>query len=97
MGDRTQVEAIAARAVAEFGGFDTWVNNAGLTIYGRLREVSQEDHERLLRTNFWGTVNGSLVAVEGLRRRGGALVNVGSVASDLAFPYQGCTRPRNTR
>ncbi|MCJ2013547.1 SDR family oxidoreductase [Methylobacterium sp. J-076] len=89
VGVRAEVEEIAARAVAEFGGFDTWVNVAGLTIYGRLDEVSQEDHERLLRTNFWGTVNGSLVAVEGMRRRGGALINVGSVASDLAFPYQG--------
>ncbi len=43
-----------------------------------------------MRTNFWGTVNGSLVAVDLMRRRrGGALINLGSVASDLAFPYQG--------
>ncbi|MGC5778630.1 SDR family oxidoreductase [Methylobacterium sp. NFXW15] len=89
VGERAEVEEIAARAVAEFGGVDTWVNNAGLTIYGALGDVSEEDHERLLRTNFWGTVNGSLVAVDLMRRRGGALINMGSVASDLAFPYQG--------
>ncbi|MET0369036.1 MAG: SDR family oxidoreductase [Methylobacterium sp.] len=89
VGEREQVEEIAAKAVAEFGGVDTWVNVAGLTIYGSLGEVSQEDHERLMRTNFWGTVNGSLVAVGLMRRRGGALINVGSIASDLAFPYQG--------
>lgn len=89
VGERAEVEEIAARAVAEFGGIDTWVNVAGLTIYGPLSEVTQEDHERLLRTNFWGTVNGSLVAVEHMRHRGGALINVGSIASDLAFPYQG--------
>ena len=34
-------------------------------------------------------MNGSLVAVEHLRSSGGALINVGSVASDLAFPFQG--------
>ena len=89
VGDRAEVEEVAARAIAAFGGFDTWVNVAGLTIYGRLEEVSQEDHERLIRTNFWGTVNGSLVAVAHLRKAGGTLINVGSVASDLAFPYQG--------
>jgi NAD(P)-dependent dehydrogenase (short-subunit alcohol dehydrogenase family) len=89
VGDRTQVETIASQAVEAFGGIDTWVNVAGLTIYGPLRAVTQDDHERLLRTNFWGTVNGSLVAVEHLSRRGGALINVGSVASDLAFPLQG--------
>ena len=89
VGDRAQVEAAAARAIEAFGGFDTWVNVAGVTIYGPLRSVSQEDHERLIRTNLWGTINGSLVAVEHLADRGGALVNVGSVASDLAFPFQG--------
>ena len=89
VGERAEVEAVAARAVADFGGFDTWVNAAGLTVYGPLRAVSPEDHERLLRTNFWGTVNGALVAVAHLARRGGALINVGSVASDLAFPFQG--------
>lgn len=89
VGDRIQVEAIAGAAIAAFGSFDTWVNVAGLTIYGPLRAVTEADHERLMRTNFWGTVNGSLVAVEHLRERGGALINVGSVASDLAFPFQG--------
>lgn len=89
VGVRAEVEEVAARAIAEFGGIDTWVNVAGLTIYGRLGEVSQEDHERLMLTNFWGTLHGSLVAVEHMRRRGGALINMGSVASDLAFPYQG--------
>jgi NAD(P)-dependent dehydrogenase (short-subunit alcohol dehydrogenase family) len=89
VGDRAQVEMIAARAVEAFGGFDTWINVAGLTVYGPRREIELDDHERLIRTNFWGTVHGSLVAVEHLRGRGGALINVGSVASDLAFLYQG--------
>lgn len=89
VGDREALDGVARRAVEAFGGFDAWVNVAGLTIYGKLWQVSEEDHERLMRTNFWGTVNGSLVAVAHLRDKGGALVNVGSVASDLAFPLQG--------
>ncbi|TXM97453.1 SDR family NAD(P)-dependent oxidoreductase [Methylobacterium sp. WL103] len=89
VGDRADVQAVADRAIAAFGGFDTWVNVAGLTIYGPLREVSDADNARLIQTNLWGTVFGSLVAVEHLRRRGGALINLGSVASDLAFPFQG--------
>jgi NAD(P)-dependent dehydrogenase (short-subunit alcohol dehydrogenase family) len=89
VGRREDVQAIADKAIATFGGFDTWVNVAGLTVYGPLREIAYEDHERLIQTNLWGTVNGSLVAVEHLRKRGGALINVGSIASDLAFPFQG--------
>ncbi|MGU3359996.1 SDR family oxidoreductase [Methylobacterium sp. M6A4_1b] len=89
VGRRADVQAIADEARASFGGFDTWVNVAGLTVYGPLSEIEFDDHERLIQTNLWGTVYGSLVAVEHLRRHGGALINVGSVASDLAFPFQG--------
>ncbi|ACA18627.1 short-chain dehydrogenase/reductase SDR [Methylobacterium sp. 4-46] len=89
VGRREDVQAIADKALATFGGFDTWVNVAGLTVYGPLREIAPEDHERLIRTNFWGTVYGSLVAAEHLREHGGALINVGSIGSDLAFPFQG--------
>lgn len=44
---------------------------------------------RLFDINFWGVVHGSLVAIEHLRFRGGALINVGSEASDRAVPLQG--------
>ena len=89
VGSKPDVEAVAAQAIAAFGGFDTWVNVAGVSIYGNLWDVAADDSERLMRTNFWGTVNGCLTAVDHLRHKGGALVNVGSVASDLAFPFQG--------
>ena len=89
VGEREQVQRIADAAIEQFGGFDTWVNDAGLGIWGRLEEVSDEDHRRLFDTNFWGVVYGSLVAVAHLRQRGGTLINLGSVASDIAFPLQG--------
>jgi NAD(P)-dependent dehydrogenase (short-subunit alcohol dehydrogenase family) len=83
------VRRLCEAAVRRFGGFDTWVNNAGVSIYGRIEEVSLEDQRQLFETNFWGLVYGSKVAVEHLRHRGGALVNVGSVLSDRAIPLQG--------
>ncbi len=89
VGRRADVEGIAAAAIERFGGFDTWVNNAGQTVYGQLQEVSDADHERLMQVNFWGTVYGSLVAARTLKTRGGTLVNVGSVGGDFAFPLQG--------
>jgi len=86
---REDVEALAAETLRAYGGFDTWVNNAGLSIFGRLEEVSDADHRRLFDVNFWGIVYGSTVALQHLKRAGGALINLGSVASDLAFPIQG--------
>lgn len=89
VGRRDDVRGIVDAAVAAFGGFDTWINVAGVTIYGRLWDISDDDSERLFQTNFWGCVHGSLAAVEHLRDKGGRLINVGSVASDFAFPLQG--------
>lgn len=89
VGRREDVQAIAHAAIERFGGFDTWVNNAGVSIYGRLDEVPVEDCKRLFDTNFWGVVHGSLAAVAHLKQRGGALVNIGSEVSDVAIPLQG--------
>ena len=88
VGDRAQVQEIADAAIEHFGGFDTWVNNAGLGIVGRIEDGNEEDFRRLFDTNFWGVVNGSLVALPHLKARGGALINLGSVASDAVFPMQ---------
>jgi short-subunit dehydrogenase len=89
VGDRSQADRIAEAAIDRYGRIDTWVNNAGVSIYGRLEEVSEEDSRRLFDTNFWGVVNGSMAALPYLRRRGGALINVGSEASDAVLPLQG--------
>jgi short-subunit dehydrogenase len=91
-GDVAQIDdmrRLANEAIVSFGGFDTWVNNAGVSIYGRVLDVPLEDHRRLFETNYWGLVHGSLVAVEHLRTKGGALIQVGSALSDRAIPLQG--------
>ena len=87
--DENALREAANLAEREFGGFDTWVNNAGGSIYGRIMDIPTEDMRRLFETNFWGVVNGSRVAVEHLRRRGGALINIGSEVSDSPIPLQG--------
>ena len=87
--DENALREAAQKAQEKFGGFDTWVNNAGGSIYGRIMDVPTEDLRRLFETNVWGVVNGSRVAVEHLRNRGGALINVGSEVSDSPIPLQG--------
>ncbi len=86
---RSDVERIAETAVSHFGRIDSWVNNAGLAIYGRLDAVSEEDSKKLFEINFWGVVNGSLVALPYLLRQGGALINLGSEVSEAVAPLMG--------
>jgi short-subunit dehydrogenase len=84
------VQRLAREAARAFGGIDTWVNNAGTSIYGRLDRVPIDDLRRLMDVNFWGVVYGSRVAVPLLAEQGGGvLVNVGSVLSERAIPLQG--------
>jgi short-subunit dehydrogenase len=89
VGTREDVQGIADAALQRFGRIDTWINNAGVAIYGRLDEVSDDDSKRLFDTNFWGVVHGSLVALPHLRRDGGALINLGSEVSEAVIPLQG--------
>jgi NAD(P)-dependent dehydrogenase (short-subunit alcohol dehydrogenase family) len=97
--DPSQVDALAQRAIDEFGGFDTWVNNAAVSIYGRCTEVPLADMRRQFDVNYWGHVHGMLAAVKHLRSRvgttgmgeaaGGAIINVASALADRAIPLQG--------
>src|SRR4030095_3413613 len=87
--DPVQVEAIAKAAVREFGRIDTWVNNAAVSVYGRLTDVPLEDMHRQFDVNYWGQVHGGRAAIPHLRKRGGALINVASALADRAIPLQG--------
>jgi NAD(P)-dependent dehydrogenase (short-subunit alcohol dehydrogenase family) len=89
VGDQASVDALAEQAISAYGRIDTWVNNAGVSIYGRIEEVPLDDAQRLFETNYWGVVHGSLAALPHLKREGGALINVGSELSETAMPLQG--------
>lgn len=87
--DFDAMKRVAATAASEFGGIDTWVNNAGVSIFGRLEDVGLMDARRLFETNYWGVVHGTLAALPYLKVNGGTLINVGSVLSDTGYPLQG--------
>ena len=87
--DPAQVASIATAALGEFGGFDTWVNNAAVSMYGVLMDLSVDEMRRQFDVNYWGQVHGCRAAVPHLRRNGGAIINVGSALCDRAIPLQG--------
>jgi NAD(P)-dependent dehydrogenase (short-subunit alcohol dehydrogenase family) len=89
VGDQGSMEALAQQAVDAFGRIDSWVNNAGVSIYGLLQEVPLDDAHQLFRTNYWGVVHGAFAALPHLKKHGGVLINVGSELSETALPLQG--------
>jgi short-subunit dehydrogenase len=89
VGDLAALQAAAQKTVDRFGRIDAWVNDAGVAIYASLLDTPMDEHERLFRTNYFGTVHGALTAVEHLREKGGALITLGSIASDLPTAIMG--------
>src|SRR5918997_407997 len=83
--DLLRVEEEATRA---FGGFDTWINNAAVAVYGTVEEIPLEDQRHMFEVNYWGVVYGSLIAARTLKSRGGAIINTGSVLSERAMIFQ---------
>ncbi|WP_244445312.1 SDR family oxidoreductase [Microvirga sp. BSC39] len=86
---REDHERIVRAAIDRFGGFDSWVNNASVGTAGELDKVTLEDHRRVFEVNYWGVVYGSLEAAKHLRRRGGAIINIGSVLGERTVVLQG--------
>jgi len=87
VGRRDDVHRIAQHAISTYGEFDTWVNNAGVSIFGMIDEVPIADMPRMFDTNYWGVVYGSREAVEHHKGRvgsAGAIINTGSVFGDRA-------------
>jgi NADP-dependent 3-hydroxy acid dehydrogenase YdfG len=82
------VEALAARTVAEFGGVHLLCNNAGVSVAGPLWEHSVRDWEWVLGVNLWGVIHGVRVFVPIMLGQDaeGHVVNTASVAGLTSFP-----------
>ena len=60
-----------------------------MAIYGTVEQVPIADQRQLFEVNYWGVVEGSLIAARHLKGRGGAIINIGSVLSNRALILQG--------
>ncbi len=81
--DGASVAALFA-AAAEGGGCDILVNNAGIQIEKTLADSSDQDFATLNGVNIQGVFLCSRAAVRQMRGRGGAIVNIGSIAGTVA-------------
>src|SRR5690625_7269010 len=86
---RKDMEKLSNHDIETFQKYDTWVNNAGIGIFGKVLDVPIEDERQLFETNFWGVIYGSLIALEQMRELGGTIINLGSVVSDRTLPLLG--------
>ena len=85
--DETACRALIATAVAQFGGIDVLVNNAGGTMWTRLDAIADLSiFERLMRLNYLGSVYPTFHALPHLKRGRGRIVAVASMAGLIGVP-----------
>lgn len=90
--DVSSAEAVFAHAdvvLAEFGTVNLVINNAGVALHKRVRDMSLEDLEWVMGINFWGVVHGCKAFLEPLIASGdGYIVNLSSVFGLISVPSQ---------
>ncbi len=83
-----QVQAVADRAVAEYGRLDTWVHLAGVGLFATFEQTTPAEFQRVLNVNLMGQVHGAKAALPYLKRQGGALIHISSMGAKRAIPLQ---------
>lgn len=84
-----EVQRLAQEAVNWFGRIDTWVNNAAVSEYATVEQMTVEEIERIVCVNLMGQIHGMKAALEQMKRqKGGTMINVASVLAERSVPYQ---------
>ena len=85
--DKDQVKQMADKTIETFSKIDILVNNAGFVIYGNVKELSIEDIESQMKTNYFGTIYCTKSFLPHfLKQNFGHIVNVASVGASFGVP-----------
>ncbi|WP_298467926.1 SDR family oxidoreductase [uncultured Psychrobacillus sp.] len=90
--DHVSMEELVRDTFNEHGRLDYLFNNAGITMYGELYDVSIEDWNHIIDINLWGVIHGTQIGYKLMKEQGfGHIVNTSSAAglgpSPLTAPY----------
>ena len=87
--DRSRMESLPAEVLAEHGHVHVVVNNAGVSVSGKLADQSLDDFAWIVGINFWGVVYGcKLFLPHLLAEDEGHIVNISSLFGLVGIPTQ---------
>jgi NAD(P)-dependent dehydrogenase (short-subunit alcohol dehydrogenase family) len=87
--DADAVEAAAAAIEERFGGLDIWINNAMVSVFSPVREMTAGEFQRVTAVTYLGVVHGTLAALRRMAPRNrGRIVQVGSALAYRGIPLQ---------
>jgi NAD(P)-dependent dehydrogenase (short-subunit alcohol dehydrogenase family) len=87
--DAVAVDDAAEKTESQLGPIDVWVNNAMVSVFSPVHQLSAEEVRRVTEVTYLGYVHGTLSALRRMRpRRQGTIVQVGSALSYRSIPLQ---------
>ncbi len=87
--DEADVRAVVAQAVAELGGLDIFVNNAGITRDASLKKMTVDDFDAVITVHLRGTWLGVRAASTVMReQKSGSIINISSLSGKSGNPGQ---------
>lgn len=78
----TEVNKMVQRIIEEWGTIDILVNNAGVSHVALVEDMEKSNWDRLFDIMAGGTFNCSKAVIPVMKRRGGKIINISSVAGE---------------
>jgi NADP-dependent 3-hydroxy acid dehydrogenase YdfG len=83
------IDRLAQQTLATYGRIDVWINNVGVGALGYFWDIPLNVHVRVVDVNLKGLIFGAHAALnQFIKQKGGTLVNVGSVDSEVPLALQ---------
>ncbi|HET7753583.1 MAG TPA: SDR family oxidoreductase, partial [Anaeromyxobacteraceae bacterium] len=87
--DAAAVERAADDVVARWGRIDTWVNDAMVSVFSPVSQMTAAEYRRVTEVNYLGFVHGTLAALKHMRQRDeGHVIQIGSALVYRSIPLQ---------
>ena len=82
-----ELERVCLQVLEDFGGIDIIINTIGVNKHGYTHELTDDDLERMLETNYKSTIRSARKFLPGMmERRWGTIVNISSIHSVQTMP-----------
>lgn len=84
-----EMNAAADFAEKNIGPIDIWINNAMVSVFSKVKDMSPEEYKRVTEVTYLGQVYGTLAALHKMKRRNcGKIILIGSALSYRGIPLQ---------
>jgi NAD(P)-dependent dehydrogenase (short-subunit alcohol dehydrogenase family) len=87
--DATAVAAAADEVVSRWGRIDVWINNAMVSVFSPIAEMTADEFARVMNVTYLGAVHGTCAALRHMRQRNaGTIIQIGSALAYRSIPLQ---------